>query len=159
MNAPARPEVPAGATGAAEYVELHCRSAFSLLDGASLPEALAARAAAVGLRALALTDRHDMGGVVRFAEAAREAGIAGIVGAEVDVEWSDGAPPSPVVLLAESRAGHANVATLVTRARMDRPRGEPAVPFDLLAPHVRGVFALTGGPRGEVPARLARDDG
>ena len=55
-----------------EYAELHCHSAFSLLDGASNPEELVARAKRVGLRALALTDRDDMGGIVRFAHAARE---------------------------------------------------------------------------------------
>ncbi|MDX2261411.1 MAG: PHP domain-containing protein [Gemmatimonadales bacterium] len=68
------------------YVELHCHSAFSLLDGASLPEALVARAAALGMPALALTDHDDLGGIVRFAQAAREAGIGGIVGAELTHE-------------------------------------------------------------------------
>ena len=117
------------------YVELHCRSAFSLLAGASLPEALVARALAVGLPGLALTDRHELGGIVRFAEAARAAGIDGIIGAEVDVVWDDEDPAcaTPLVLLAESRAGYANVSTLITRARMDRPRGQPSVSFAQLA--------------------------
>ena len=144
VNARIVPGVPTPA-----YVELHCRSAFSLLDGASLPETLVARALAVGLPGLALTDRHDLGGVVRFAEAAREAGLAGIVGAEVDVPWNDDADgASPLVLLAESREGYANVSTLVTRARMERPRGQPCVSLDELAAHAPGVHVLTGGPRG-----------
>ncbi|GLC24221.1 hypothetical protein rosag_07340 [Roseisolibacter agri] len=127
-----------------------------MLDGASLPEMLVARALAVGLPGLALTDRHDLGGVVRFAEATREAGLAGIVGAEIDVAWDDdGADAAPLVLLAESRAGYANVSTLVTRARMERPRGRPCVSFAELAAHAGGVYALTGGPRGRVPALLA----
>jgi len=69
------------------YIELHTSSAFSFLRGASLPETLVERAARVGLPALALTDRHDLGGIVRFAEATRAAGIGGIVGVEVDVVW------------------------------------------------------------------------
>ena len=139
------------------YVELHCRSAFSLLAGASLPEALVARALAVGLPGLALTDRHDLGGIVRFAEAARAAGIDGIVGAEVDVVWDDEDPAhaTPLVLLAESRAGYANVSTLITRARMDQPRGQPSVTFAQLAAHSSGLHVLTGGPRGRVPAAVA----
>ncbi|MGZ8467967.1 MAG: PHP domain-containing protein [Gemmatirosa sp.] len=157
VNARPRVGVPAAPEGPASYVELHCRSAFSLLDGASLPETLVARALAVGLPGLALTDRHDLGGVVRFAEAARAAGIDGLVGAEIDVAWEDGddADAAPLVLLAESRAGYANVSTLVTQARMERPRGRPCVSFGQLAARAAGVHVLTGGPRGRVPALLA----
>jgi error-prone DNA polymerase len=50
-----------------DYVELHAHSCFSLLDGASSPEALVARAALLGHTALALTDHDDFGGMVRFA--------------------------------------------------------------------------------------------
>ena len=57
------------------YVELHCHSYFSLLDGASSPEALVARAHALGYPALALTDRDGLYGAVRFWQAAREKGI------------------------------------------------------------------------------------
>ena len=66
-----------------DYVELHCHSCFSLLDGAALPEVLAARAAHLGLPALALTDHDEMGGAVRFAQATREVEIGGIIGAEL----------------------------------------------------------------------------
>jgi error-prone DNA polymerase len=168
VNAPPEHTVPPAddgpppAPGLGDYVELHCRSAFSLLAGAALPEQLVARAAAVGLGALALTDRHDLGGVVRFAHAAREAHVEALVGAEVDVAaWpgdADDAPPTPLVLLAESREGYGHVSTLVGRARMDRDRGRPCVPFALLAAHAAGVHALTGGPRGRVPAHVARAD-
>ncbi len=63
--------------GTSGYVELHCHSAFSLLDGAALPEALVARAAELGYPALALTDHDELGGAVRFAQAAGELGIGG----------------------------------------------------------------------------------
>ncbi|HEU4642906.1 MAG TPA: error-prone DNA polymerase [Gemmatimonadaceae bacterium] len=63
-----------------------------------------------------------------------------------------------LTLLAESREGYANLSTLVTRARMDAPRGRPAVPLDLLARHARGLFALTGCPRGWVPSLVGRGD-
>jgi error-prone DNA polymerase len=66
-------------------VELHCHSAFSLLDGASHPEALVARAKALGMPALALTDHDDLGGIVVFAQAADEVGIGGVVGVELTV--------------------------------------------------------------------------
>ncbi|MCC7322704.1 MAG: PHP domain-containing protein, partial [Gemmatimonadaceae bacterium] len=138
------------------FVELHCHSVFSLLDGASEPEALVARAKALGMPALALTDHDDLGGAVRFAQAAREAEIGGILGCELTLE-ADGAP-SHVVLLAESRVGYGNIASLITRGRMDNPRGSPLVSLDTLARHTEGVFALTGCPRGWVPARIAAGD-
>ncbi len=68
-----------------DYVELHCHSGFSLLDGASNPETLIARAAAIGMQAIALTDHDDLGGAVRWAEAGKEHGVGAIVGLEVTV--------------------------------------------------------------------------
>ncbi len=138
----------------ADYVELHCHSAFSLLDGASSPEELVARAVIAGQSALALTDHDELGGAVRFAQAADAAGIAGIIGAELTVQ-GDGALQH-LTLLATSRIGYGNLSTLLTRARMDVPdRGAPSVPFPLLADHTAGLYALSGCPRGAIPTALA----
>src|SRR5688572_15536856 len=70
---------------ASEYVELHCHSAFSMLDGAALPETLVARAAELGYPALALTDHDELGGAVRFAQAGGELGVGAIIGAELTI--------------------------------------------------------------------------
>ena len=137
------------------YAELHCHSVFSLLDGASEPEALVARAKALGMPALALTDHDDLGGAVRFAQAAREVGLDGILGTELTLEV-DG-HPTYIVLLAETREGYGNLASLITRGRLDHPRGSPRVSLDTLARHTGGLFALTGCPRGWVPSLLAAD--
>jgi error-prone DNA polymerase len=161
------------------YAELHCHSTFSLLDGASDPERLVERAVALGLSALALTDHDDVGGAVRFSTAAREAGLAGIHGTELTVDvplpaglerlartdhalpgrvvGEDGVPRlrTHLVVLAESREGWGNLCSLITRARLDHPRGEPRVTLDQLAAHTGGLLALTGCPRGWVPQLLA----
>ena len=133
-----------------DYVELHCHSAFSMLDGAALPETLIARAAELGYPALALTDHDELGGAVRFAEAGREVGLAAIVGAELTVSGQ-----SHLVLLAETREGYGNLSHLITLARMQNDRGEPSVDLDTVARHARGLFALTGCPRGWVPSLVA----
>ncbi len=141
------------------YAELHCHSCFSLLDGAALPELLVARATELGLAALALTDHDELGGAVRFATAARDAGLAGLIGAEltVAVDMGDEAPLlTHLPLLAESREGYANLSTLITLARQGSPRGEPHVSLDLLSSHTAGLFALTGCPRGWVASLAAR---
>ena len=165
-----------------DYVELHCHSGFSLLDGASNPEALIARATAIGMRAVALTDHDDLGGAVRWAEAGREHGVEAIVGLEVTVGEADGRTdaqthrrtvdgPSPCVrasvplcvpishltLLATDQVGYHNLSRLVTLARSGE-RGAPAVPWEEVERHVAGLFCLTGCPSGEVPQRLARND-
>jgi error-prone DNA polymerase len=67
------------------YVELHCHSSYSFLDGASSPEALLDRAVMLGYPSLALTDRDGLYGAVPFWRAARERGIKPIIGAEVTV--------------------------------------------------------------------------
>ncbi len=67
------------------YVELHTASAFSFLQGASLPETLIERAAELGYDAMALIDRNGVYGMPRFHKAARAAGIRPIVGAEISI--------------------------------------------------------------------------
>jgi len=84
---------------AGEYIELHCHSAYSLLDGAALPEALVARAAELGLPALALTDKDELGGVVRFSQRADELGLQAIIGAEITFsagQQFSAAPAAPI---------------------------------------------------------------
>lgn len=149
-----------------QYAELHCHSALSLLDGASLPEALAERAAELGYPALALTDHDDLGGVVRFGTACAAAGIGGILGAELTVRMPElgaartqgrsvGERRTHLVLLAETREGYRNIASLITRARMDSERGRPSVPWALVTRHTQGVTALSGCPNGWIPQLLA----
>jgi len=80
---PDPPPLPAGPTTRVPYAELHCHSAFSFLDGASTPEQLVAEAVRLGLNALAITDHDGLYGIVRFNEAAREAGLRTLFGAEL----------------------------------------------------------------------------
>src|SRR5437763_15540764 len=108
------------------YVELHCHSAYSFLDGASQPEELAARAAELGYEALALTDHDGVCGSLEFAHAAKAFGVRPITGAEVTL--ADG---SHVTLLVESPRGYANLCRLLTAAHAhtrDSTNREPQPP-------------------------------
>jgi error-prone DNA polymerase len=134
------------------YTELHCHSGFSLGDGASTPEVLVGRAAALGYDALALTDHDDLGGAVRFARACKAAGIHPILGTELTLE--DG---SHFTLLVENEVGWRNLASLVARGRMRNSRGEPRVPIEVLLSHTAGLIALSGCPRGRIPTRLREE--
>ena len=68
------------------YVELHAHSAFSFLDGASLPDELAGAAAELGYSAMALTDHNGVSGSMEFAVSARALGLRPIHGAEIDLD-------------------------------------------------------------------------
>jgi error-prone DNA polymerase len=137
--------------------ELHTSSSFSFLDGASLPEALVARAAELGYSAVALLDRDGLYGVPRFHLAAKKAGLRAIVGAELTVAaGSREARPSarifPLPLLVASREGYRNLCRLITRMKRRSPKGEGALTLDDLDGHVGGLVALIGrtaidGPR------------
>src|SRR5438270_8359726 len=97
----------------AEYVELHAHSSYSFLDGASLPEEVAARAAELGYDAFALTDHDGVYGSLEFAHAAKHLDVRPITGAEVTLLTSGGrsepAGTMHVTLLCESQRGYANL--------------------------------------------------
>ncbi len=101
------------------YAELHCRTNYSFLEGASHPDELVRTAHDLGYQALAVTDRNTLAGIVRAHVAARECGLKLLIGAEIVP--TDG-PPS--VLLATDRQGYANLSTLITRGRRRAPKGE-----------------------------------
>ncbi len=124
------------------YTPVWCKSAFSFLEGASHPEELVDEAHRLGLRAIALTDRDGVYGVVRAHVAARETGCRLIPGAEVTL--TDG---SMIVLLARDRGGYANLCRLLTRGRLRSPKGQCAVTWDEVCAHAHGLLALWGGDR------------
>ena len=153
------------------YAELHSHSRFSFMDGSSNPEELAAEAARLELDALALTDRNGFYGVVRFAEAATEAGLPTVFGAELtlDVPGSSrrSRPASPsdrdrqgrsVVVLARDAAGYAALGTLISRAHMAGRKGEPKLStetfLEAAADHRDRWAILTGAHGGAVPSAL-----
>jgi len=129
------------------YVELHCHSAYSFLDGASHPEELALRAAELGYHAIALTDHEGVYGSLEFARAAKDFGVRAITGAEVTLHGG-----AHVTLLVESSQGYANLCRLLTAAHADtRPKeGEllpPALDPALLHELNDGLVCLSGCAR------------
>ncbi len=136
------------------YVELHAHSAFSFLDGASLPEHLALQAHHQGYPAIGLTDHHGLYGSMAFAQAAKQLGMRAITGAEMTL--LDG---SHITLLAENPAGYANLCRLVTDAHLKREdRRDPRLDFATLEQRNEGLIILSGCRDGLFP-RVLRDAG
>ncbi len=133
------------------YVELHARSAFSFLQGASLPEEMAQVCADHGMGALALLDRDGVYGSPRFHQAAKKLGIRAHIGAEVTVEGAGRWP-----LLVRDRTGYRNLCRLVTRFKMRSKKGEGAATAAEVAEHAEGLVCLTGGDDGPLAEALRR---
>jgi error-prone DNA polymerase len=148
------------------YIELHCASAFSFLDGASLPEALVDRAAELGYPALAMLDRDGVYGAPRFHQAAKKAGIKAIVGGELTIAGTrdagcalrqaqgavsmsnrgmrDAGGVLRIPVLVESREGYRNLSRLVTRMKLRSAKGEGSLSLEELDGQVGGLVALVG---------------
>ena len=138
------------AQAAVPYVELHAHSSYSFLDGASLPEELAVRAAELGYPALALTDHDGVYGSLEFAHAAKHFGVRPITGAELTL-----ADRSHVTLLVENARGYANLCRLITAAhahtrppgKESQPPADPALDQALLEELNEGLVCFSGCAR------------
>ena len=117
------------------YVELHCKTNFSFLEGASHPDELVAQAARLGYAGMAVTDRNSLAGVVRAHVAAKEAGLKLIVGAEITLDDA-----GPVLLWAMNRQGYGRLCQLLTRGRRQAPKGECRLAFADVAEHASGLL-------------------
>jgi len=136
-----------------QYVELHCHSNFSFLDGASHPEELIKVAAKLGFPALALTDHNGLYGIVRFAQAAKEYGVRPVFGAEVTLDSGH-----HLVLLIKNETGYTNLSRLLTIAQMENAKGEAKVSQATLIENSKGLIALSGCRQGEIPSLLLKKE-
>jgi error-prone DNA polymerase len=151
------------------YVELHSCSAFSFLEGASLPEELAEAAANSGMPAIALLDRDGVYGSPRFHSAAKKCGINAHIGAEISISdlgdqagfpsWMPNKlPPRPVrlSLLVKDRMGYQNLCRLITCYKLrEKEKGTGSATLQEVAEHSRGLVCLTGGDEGILASSLA----
>jgi error-prone DNA polymerase len=175
---------PASRHDGRKYIELHARSSFSFLDGASLPEDLIQEAAEQQLPAVALVDTNGVYGAPRFYGAAKKAGLRALVGAEIvlDEDWRTPETALPaeapaklrlvddterrrlhsleprLTLLVGNREGYRNLCRLLTAGALRNPKGEARFRWSEIAAHAEGLHLLTGSDEGAV-ARLLREDG
>jgi error-prone DNA polymerase len=161
------------------YIELHSRSAFSFLEGSSVPEDLMARCAELGMPAMALLDRDGVYGAPRFHMAAKKAGLKAHIGAEVTLQIADFRFQiektkitnlqseicnlksqicnfSRLPLLVSSRTGYQNLCRLITKMKLRAAKGEGAVYPDELQEYSDGLICLTGGYDGPLHSAFRR---
>jgi len=127
------PELPKVKTPKRPYAEMRAASAFSFLNGASLPEDLIATAAQRNVPAMALIDRNGVYGAPRFYTAAKKCGVRALVGSEL----------GGVTVLVGNRTGYKNLCKLVTAGAAGRPKGEAQFPLELIEQYAEGLHCLT----------------
>jgi error-prone DNA polymerase len=133
------------------YTELHARSAFSFLEGASSPEELATVCAEHGMKSMALLDRDGVYGAPRFYMTAKKISLQAHIGAEVTSAAGWRYP-----LLVESHAGYQNLCRLITKMKLRAPKGQGHVAAADVAEFSRGLVCLTGGEEGPLAHALAQ---
>jgi error-prone DNA polymerase len=133
------------------FSHLHTRSWYSFLSGGTSPEGLVRRASALGIERLALTDLHGVYGAVAFQQACCTAGITSVIGAEIVVDGD------PLVLLARSSKGYANLCRVITAAHLasrdtqqPQPQQIPSVGLATLASQAEDIVCLSGGRDGRL---------
>ena len=129
------------------YVELHCHSYFSFLDGASSPDDLVSRARELVMPALALTDHDGLYCMVKFRNAAKEQGIKPIIGAEMTLDEG-----YHLTLLVKDMTGYSNLCRLISQAQLSHSKGQASLDPAALWDHSEGLLCLSGCRMGEIPS-------
>ncbi|HEX3746428.1 MAG TPA: error-prone DNA polymerase [Bryobacteraceae bacterium] len=134
------------------FIDLHVRSAFSFLEGASIPEELAGACARYEMPAMAIVDRNGVYGAPRFHMAMKKAGLRAHIGSEITCTDGHSYP-----LLAESREGYQNLCRLITRMKLRAKKGEGAATLAEIAEFSRGLLCLTRHPSRRLLDIFGRD--
>jgi error-prone DNA polymerase len=124
------------------YVPLWCKSNYSFLEGASHPEELVEQAHALGLSAIAITDRDGVYGVVRAHSRAKALGIKLIIGSQLTLD-----DQSQLVLLAQNRSGYGQLCQLISTGRLRSPKGQSVLHWPELFEHTSDLILLVGDPK------------
>ncbi|CDX11509.1 DNA polymerase III alpha subunit [Mesorhizobium sp. ORS 3324] len=161
----AQPEAPART-----FIHLRVHSAYSLLEGALQLGAIVGHAVKDEAPAIAVTDTNNLFGALEFAQKAVKDGIQPIIGCQIDLAFAGeaaeaqrdrrrhGPEMSPLVLIAASEGGYANLVRLISRVYLETPPGEPVhMTSAMLEAHCDGLICLTGGPRGPIGSALKAD--
>lgn len=140
------------------YVELHARSAFSFLEGASHPEALAEVAAQMEMPAMALLDRDGVYGAARFHLRAKRLGLKAHVGAELSIKMEGKPEGVRLPVIATTREGYQNLCRIITNAKVRHGTKVEHVPIHMLADFAgttAGLICLTGDENGPLAHALS----
>ena len=133
------------------FVHLHVHSPYSFTDGASTIDELVARAATLGMPAIAVTDHNNLSATVRFVKAAKRCGVKPIVGAELTLEGG-----RHLTVLCRDNRGYQNLCRILTSAHLGNTRKQPEVRLQTIAEDPSGLIGLSGCRRGLIPSLILK---
>jgi DNA polymerase-3 subunit alpha len=149
------------------FIHLRVHSAYSLLEGALQLGKIVGHALKDEAPAIAVADTNNLFGALEFAQKAVKEGIQPIIGCQLDLSFTgeasegqrdrrrNGPDLRPVVLIAATEAGYANLVRLVSKVYLETPPGEPVrLTTDMVTGRSDGIICLTGGPRGPIGQAL-----
>jgi DNA polymerase-3 subunit alpha len=141
----------------ADFIHLRVHSAYSLSEGAIKPDRIAALAQDSAMPAVAITDSGNLFGALEFSNYCVARGVQPIIGCQITLSRADrpGLQGDPVVLLAQTPAGLANLQRLSSEGFLTADPAAPQLDFDSVAAHAEGLFLLTGGTGGPIARLLA----
>jgi DNA polymerase-3 subunit alpha len=141
----------------ADFVHLRVHSAYSLSEGAIRVDQIAALARAASMPAVAITDTGNLFGALEFSQYCTGKGVQPIIGCQISIARTEkpGLAPDPVVLLAQTPAGLANLQYLSSAGFLESDPASPQLDFERIAARAGGLFLLTGGTRGPLARLLA----
>lgn len=141
------------------WVPLHVHSQYSILDSSCSIDAIAGKAAEMGMPAVALTDQGNMFGAVEFSKACQRVEVHPIIGCELyvapqsrlDKKKIPGFPHGfPIVLLAKDQRGYQNLCALSSSAYLQGFYYTPRIDKELLKEHAEGLVCLSGPQEGSL---------
>jgi DNA polymerase III subunit alpha len=145
----------------ASFIHLRVHSAYSLLEGALPVSKIVDFAVSNSSPAIAITDTSNLFGALEFAQKASKVGVQPLIGCQLGIDFGDKSPQTngkkelvsyaPILLIAASSEGYANLTRLVSHAFMKTPACDPVhIKSEWLGKHAEGIIALTGGSNGPV---------
>lgn len=138
------------------FVHLRVHSEYSLSDGIVRIKPLVAAAAEMGSPAVAVTDRNNLFALIKFYNAAHDAGVKPIVGCDVLIEPEGDELPSTLVLLARDDAGYRSLCEVLSRGYLEGQHDHvPVLQRSWLEEHATGLIALSAAAEGDVGRALA----
>ena len=141
----------------ADFVHLRVHSAYSLSEGAIKPDRIAKLARAAGMPAVAIADTGNLFGALEFSQYCTSEGVQPIIGCQLSLARADKPllAPDPLVLLAQTAEGLANLQRLSSAGFLETDPASPRLEFERFEAHADGLFLLTGGTRGPLVRLLA----
>ena len=141
-----------------KFIHLRVRTEFSLVDSIVRVKPLIKKVVAEGFPAIAISDFHNLMGLIKFYKSAQGSGVKPIFGADLQFETEEESRPALITLLAMNTQGYRNLTELISLAyQKGQKLGVPFINSQWISNYSEGLIALSGGKFGDIGQALIGD--